>query len=110
MDGFVDRFFPGRSKQIRPANAQEIKATSFVAMPIEEASGKIRSTHVSDDEQDYALPVWAARIPVRPMIGAAEPCPRQLPGIPVPPGMQGYAEGRTLDDALTEAYRTNYPG
>src|SRR5689334_24901672 len=57
LDGFVDRFFPGRSKEIRPADPQEIKATSFVVMDIEEASGKIRSTHVMDDEEDYALPV-----------------------------------------------------
>src|ERR1700761_3494156 len=52
LDGFVDRFFPGRSKEIRPANKQEIKATSFIVMPIDEASGKIRSTHVSDEEKD----------------------------------------------------------
>jgi nitroimidazol reductase NimA-like FMN-containing flavoprotein (pyridoxamine 5'-phosphate oxidase superfamily) len=109
MDGFVDRFFPGRSQEIRPANAQEIKATSFVVMPIEEASGKIRSTHVSDDEEDYALPVWTARIPVRQVIGEAEPCPRQLPDLPVPEGMQGYRGGRSLDEALLEAYRKTYP-
>ena len=110
MDGFVDRFFPGRSKEIRPPNGQEIKATGFVVMPIDEASGKIRSTHVSDDEEDYALPVWTARIPVRQVLGEPEPCPRQLPGLAVPPGLQGYTEGRRLDDVLLEAYRTEYGG
>jgi nitroimidazol reductase NimA-like FMN-containing flavoprotein (pyridoxamine 5'-phosphate oxidase superfamily) len=108
MDGFVDRFFPGRSKEIRPATVQEIKATSFVVMPIDEASGKIRATHVSDDEEDYALPIWTARIPVRQVLGEAEPCPRQLPGLPVPEGMRPYQAGRLLDDALMEAYQANY--
>jgi hypothetical protein len=108
MDGFVDRFFPGRSKEIRPPNGQEIKATSFVVMPIDEASGKIRSTHVSDEEEDYALPVWTARIPVRQVLGEPEPCPRQLPGLEVPPGMRGYTEGRNLDEVLLEAYRMEY--
>jgi nitroimidazol reductase NimA-like FMN-containing flavoprotein (pyridoxamine 5'-phosphate oxidase superfamily) len=108
MDGFVDRFFPGRSKQIRPPNGQEIKATSFVVMPIDEASGKIRSTHVSDEEEDYALPVWTARIPVRQVLGEPEPCPRQLPGLEVPQGMKGYTEGRRLDEVLLEAYRMEY--
>jgi nitroimidazol reductase NimA-like FMN-containing flavoprotein (pyridoxamine 5'-phosphate oxidase superfamily) len=109
LDGFVDRFFPGRSKEIRPPTGQEVKATSFVVMPIEEASGKIRSTHVSDDEEDYELPVWTARIPVRQVLGEPEPCPRQMPGLAVPEGMQGYTAGRMLDEVLLEAYHRTYP-
>lgn len=109
MDGFVDRFFPGRSREIRPATVQEVKATSFVVMPIDEASGKVRSTHVIDDEDDYALPVWTARIPIRQVLGEAEPCPRQLPDLAVPDGLKPYRAGRDLDEALLEAYRTTYP-
>jgi nitroimidazol reductase NimA-like FMN-containing flavoprotein (pyridoxamine 5'-phosphate oxidase superfamily) len=109
LDGFVDRFFPGRSREIRPATTQEFKATSFVVMPIDEASGKIRSTHVADDEEDYDLPVWTARIPVRQVLGAPEPCPRQLPGVAVPEGMKGYTEGRSLDEVLLQAYHMTYP-
>lgn len=107
IDGFTDRFFPGRSKELRPATAQEIKATSFIVMPIDQASAKIRSLHVSDDEEDYALPIWAARIPVRQVLGEIEECPRLLPGQPVSPSMLGYRPGRTLDDVLTEAQKAN---
>jgi len=110
MDGFVDRFFPGRSREIRRPTAKEIKATSFIVMEMEEASGKIRDTHVSDDEEDYALPVWAARLPIRQVLGAPEPCPRQLPGLAVPDGLSPYRDGSRLEDALLEAYRRNYPG
>jgi len=109
MDGFVDRFFPGRSREIRPPTAQEFKATSFVAMPIDEASGKVRATHVMDDEADYALPVWTARFPVRQVLGEAEPCPRQPAGLAVPEGLRGYRAGRSLDAILLEAYHTTYP-
>lgn len=109
LDGFVDRFFPGRSKEIRPATTQEIKATSFIVMPIDEASGKIRQTHVMDDEEDYSLPVWTAMIPVRTVVGEAEMCPRSIPGLAVPEGMKPYQPGRNLDDALLEAYHTTYP-
>jgi hypothetical protein len=108
MDGFVDRFFPGRSGQIRRPNQQEVKATSFVVMPIDEASGKIRSTHVSDEEEDYGLPVWTARIPVRQVLGEPEPCPRQLPGLEIPAGLKGYRAGRSLDETLLEASGTGY--
>ncbi len=109
LDGFVDRFFPGRSKEIRPATGQEIKATTFIVMDIDEASGKIRSTHVMDDEEDYALPVWTARIPVRHVLGETEMCPRSIPDLPVPEGMKGYTEGRSLDEVLLEAYHKGYP-
>src|ERR1700733_7546959 len=109
MDSFVDRLYPGRSGEIRPANAQEVKATSFVVMPIDEAAAKIRSTHVADDEEDYALPIWTARIPVRQILGEAEPCPRQPEGLHVPAGLRGYHAERSLDAALLEAYHTTYP-
>jgi nitroimidazol reductase NimA-like FMN-containing flavoprotein (pyridoxamine 5'-phosphate oxidase superfamily) len=109
LDGFVDRFFPGRSTEIRPATGQEIKATSFIVMPIDEASGKIRATHVMDDEADYALPIWTARIPVLQVLGEAELCPRSIPGLPVPEGLAGYRPGRDLDATLLEAYHKTYP-
>lgn len=109
LDAFVDRLYPGRSREIRPPTVQEAKATSLVVMPIDQASGKIRATHVADDEEDYALPVWTARIPVRQVLGEAEPCPRQVPGLTIPAGMTGYAAGRALDDVLLEAYRETYP-
>jgi nitroimidazol reductase NimA-like FMN-containing flavoprotein (pyridoxamine 5'-phosphate oxidase superfamily) len=109
LDGFVDRLYPGRSNEIRPPSTQEAKATSVVVMPIDEASGKIRSTGVADDEEDYALPVWAARIPVRQVIGDIEPCPRLNPGRAVPDGLAGYHAGRSLDEVLLEAYHDTYP-
>ena len=55
----VDRFFPDRTASLRQSTAQEIKATSVIAMEIEEASAKIRSKGVGDDEEDYALPIYA---------------------------------------------------
>jgi hypothetical protein len=64
---------------------------------------------VGDDEEDYALPIWAARYPVHQVIGAAEPCPRQHPDAVVPPGMASYQPGRRLDEVMTETYLANYP-
>jgi nitroimidazol reductase NimA-like FMN-containing flavoprotein (pyridoxamine 5'-phosphate oxidase superfamily) len=109
MDSFLDRFFPGRSKLVRPPSKQEIKATTFVGMEMEQASGKIRDVHVHDDEEDYAVPAWSALIPVRTVIGEAEECPRQLPGVTRPDEMAGYVAGRTLDDVMLESYRLLYP-
>jgi hypothetical protein len=109
MNGFVDRFYPDRSKLLRPPNASDLKATTFVTMEIDQASAKIRDTHVGDEEEDYELPIWAARYQVRQVIGEAEPCPRQHPDAAEPPGMSGYQPGRRLDEVLAEAYKANYP-
>ena len=104
----VDRFFPGRTTQLRPTTGQEIKATAVVTMEIERAAAKIRAKGVGDDEEDYALPIYAERIPLRTVIGEPEPCPRLLPEIARPPGLAGYRAGRPLEEALGEAYAQSY--
>jgi len=104
----VDRFFPGRTAQLRPSTEQEIKATAVVTMEIERASAKIRAKGVADDEEDYELPVYAERVPVRAVIGAPEPCPRLLAGVQRPENLAFYRDGRTLEEAVAEAYARAY--
>lgn len=106
LAGVVDRFYPGRSETLRPISVQEAKATTVIGMRIEEASAKVRAKGVGDDEEDYGHPVWAGVIPVRMVVGAAEPCPRLLPGVERPQNLAGYAEGERLDRALTQAQLT----
>jgi nitroimidazol reductase NimA-like FMN-containing flavoprotein (pyridoxamine 5'-phosphate oxidase superfamily) len=108
MDRFIDRFFPGRAKLLRPATRQEIKATTFIGMAMEQASGKIRNEPVHDEESDYAVPAWTALLPVRTVLGEIEECPRQRQGVTKPEGMAGYVEGRRLDEIMLEAYQKNY--
>lgn len=106
LAGVIDRFYAGRSETLRPISVQEAKATTVIGMRIEEASAKVRAKGVGDDEEDYGHPVWAGVIPVRMVVGAAEPCPRLLPGIERPQNLAGYAEGERLDRALTQAQLT----
>lgn len=105
----VDRFFPGRTATLRPSTTQEIKATAVVSMEIEKASAKIRSKGIADDDEDYAFPTYAERIPVRTLIGAPEACDRLLPGIARPATLASYSAGRLLETAVTETYAVSYP-
>ena len=105
LDAMIERFYPGRAAELRPSTAQELKATMVVGMEIEQASAKIRSKGVADEEEDYALPIYAARIPVRQVVGAAEPCPRMPAGVPFPAGLAGFEEERRLDEILLENQR-----
>jgi nitroimidazol reductase NimA-like FMN-containing flavoprotein (pyridoxamine 5'-phosphate oxidase superfamily) len=81
---FVDTLFPGRWDMLRPMNAQELKATTVLSLPLNEASAKIRTGPPKDDEEDYALPIWAGVVPVRMQIGAPVNDERNLAGV-LPP-------------------------
>jgi nitroimidazol reductase NimA-like FMN-containing flavoprotein (pyridoxamine 5'-phosphate oxidase superfamily) len=104
----VDRFFPGRTAQLRASTPQEINATSVIAMDIERASAKIRAKGVVDDDEDYALPIYAERLPVRTVLGTPEPCPRLQAGVERPSNLAGYRAGRPLEEAVAEAHVAAY--
>lgn len=110
MDNFIDRIYPGRSKLIRQPTPQEFKATTLIGMEIETASGKIRNTHVGDEEEDYAaVPAWSAMIPVTQVLGTPSECPRQLAGLAMPAEMKPFKKGARLDELMTKAYAATFP-
>lgn len=69
----------GRWEDVRSPSEKELQATTVLAMSIEEASSKVREGPPLDDEEDYALPVWAGVVPLRLEPRAPVPDPR-LPG------------------------------
>jgi len=105
MRDVVDRFYPGRSALLRPITQQEAKATTIIAMEIEEAAAKVRAKGVGDDEADFALPIWAGVIPVTTVLGEVEACPRLVAGVGQPEELSIYPENGRLDDALLEGQR-----
>jgi uncharacterized protein len=90
LEAIVEHIVPGRSSEARAPSENELKATAVLALPIEEASAKIRSGPPQDDEQDYALPVWAGVIPLATEARAPEPDPRLSPAIAVPRSATDY--------------------
>ena len=58
-----------------------MKATSVLALALDEVSAKVRSGGPIDDEEDYSIPVWAGVVPVRPQLGEPIPDERLLPGL-----------------------------
>ena len=84
MERFIDRYIPGRWADLRPAQTKELKASMVLRMEITEASAKIRTGPPEDDEEDYALPIWAGVVPIKTTIGAPIDDPRLTPGIEAP--------------------------
>ncbi|HEX8618649.1 MAG TPA: pyridoxamine 5'-phosphate oxidase family protein [Thermoanaerobaculia bacterium] len=73
LETLVEHVIRGRSKEIRGPNEKELRQTLVLAMPLDESSAKIRTGPPSDDEEDYALPVWAGVLPLRLTPGEAIP-------------------------------------
>ena len=93
LNGFVDTLYPGRSSILRPITDLEVKQTSVLSMPIEEASFKAREGGPVDDDEDYALPIWAGTIPVKMQVMAPVPDPRNLDGLEVPDHVTSFKIG-----------------
>jgi uncharacterized protein len=69
LASFTNHIVPGRWDEARQPTAQELKSTSVIALPIEEASAKVRTGPPIDDEVDYALPIWAGVVPLETRLG-----------------------------------------
>lgn len=74
----------GRWADVREPNEQEMKQTTVLCLPMEEASAKIRTGPPLDDEEDYALPMWAGVVPLTLVAGEPVNDPRLPEGVPVP--------------------------
>ena len=87
LRAFTEKILPGRWEDARQPNEKELKATSILKLPLTEVSAKIRSGPVQDDEEDYALRVWAGIVPLHLQAEAPVRDERCDPAIPTP----GYA-------------------
>jgi len=92
LQALTEHLVPGRWADVRGPSEQELRQTMVLAIPIQEASAKLRSGPPKDDEVDYALPFWAGVIPLRLAAAEAVCDPTLRPGIDPP------------------AYAVNYPG
>ena len=91
LEAFTEKLLPGRWVEARPPTRTELRATSVLTLPLDEASAKIRDGGPEDgDTPDADLDVWAGHVPLVVRALAPVPDPRLRPGIPVPPGLRPY--------------------
>ena len=64
METVVEHIVPGRWAEARQPNEGEIDGTTILALPLTEASAKIRTGPPKDFDEDLALPVWTGVIPL----------------------------------------------
>ena len=107
LDAFrviVNHLIPGRWDEVRAPNDQELKATTVLALPLEEASAKVRSGPPQGDEVDGQQPAaWAGEIPFRLVSLPPITDPTVPNDVAVPPSVARFRVGRAaaIDDPPT---------
>lgn len=91
MRDFVEYVIRGRWATVRPPTEQELKGTMVLAVPLVEASAKVRTGFAVNEDDDYATPTWTGVIPMKWNSQAPVLDPRGNPKIPVPPNIQNYS-------------------
>jgi uncharacterized protein len=94
---------PGQWDYARRPSRKELAAVRLLALPLEEASVKIRTGPPSDgDTPDAALGLWAGELPLATTWQQPFPDPALPPGIPLPAHISSRA--------FTSADRSSKPG
>jgi len=93
LRAFTNHIVPDRWDALRPVTSQELLGTSVLALPIEEASAKVRSGPPVDDDEDLSWPAWAGVVPLVLQTAAPEPDAHVRPDV-APPDAERLARRR----------------
>jgi hypothetical protein len=90
MEALVEHVIPGRQASVRAPSDEELATTLVLALPIHEASAKVRTGAPIDDEADMILGCWAGEIPLRLVADPPRGDPALTPGIVPDPAARAY--------------------
>ena len=95
FEALTEHVARGRWNDARKPSRKEIDGTTVIAVEIESASAKVRAGAPTDEEEDYALPIWAGVVPLQ--LQADDPVddPKLKQGIPVPSYARAYVRKPT---------------
>jgi hypothetical protein len=90
MRDFVEYVIKGRWAQVRPPSENELKMTMVLAVPLVEASAKVRTGFAVDDIADYEGGAWTGVLPFKWTPGEPQDDPRSQGKKPVPENIAKY--------------------
>ena len=91
MRDFVEYVIRGRWATVHPPTEQELKGTIVLAVPLVEASAKVRTGFAVDDDKEYSATGWTGVIPMKWMAQTPVPDPRGNPKNPIPANIANYS-------------------
>lgn len=95
LEAVTEHLVPGRWKEARLPSRKELNATTVVSIKIDEASAKVRVGPPVDEEEDYALPVWAGVLPLREIPLSPVRDEQQTEDLPIPEYVSAYSRTRS---------------
>lgn len=90
-----EHLLPGRWDELRAPLEREIRMTGVIAVSIEAASAKVSAKMPADEEEDYAIPIWAGVLPLTARFGELQADDRVLDGV-APSAIVRALQGRSL--------------
>jgi uncharacterized protein len=84
LHAVTEQLAPGRWDHARLPTRKELAATAVLALPLDEASVKVRTGPPKDDPEDYDTDYWAGVLPAALTFGVAEPDPALRRGVQTP--------------------------
>ncbi|HYJ90833.1 MAG TPA: pyridoxamine 5'-phosphate oxidase family protein [Pyrinomonadaceae bacterium] len=94
LEVITNHIVPERWDDVRWPTELELKATSVLKLPINEASAKVRTGPPIDDDEDYAMNVWAGVLPIGLQTGEPIADDRLPAGIDPPENVRNYTRIR----------------
>jgi nitroimidazol reductase NimA-like FMN-containing flavoprotein (pyridoxamine 5'-phosphate oxidase superfamily) len=91
MRDFVEYVIRARWDTVRPPSEQELKGTMVLAVPLVEASAKVRTGFAVDDDADYSSTAYTGIIPFKWTASEPIPDPRGKSEIPAPANVLHYS-------------------
>jgi uncharacterized protein len=88
-----DHLMPGRWDEVRPPTGRELAATLVLALPLAEASVKVRTGGPSGSEEDDGT--WAGVLPLAVQAGKPVPADDVSPDVPLPHSLCTAQQRRT---------------
>ncbi len=91
MRDFVEYVARGRWSTVRPPTKSDIARTMILAVPLVEASAKVRTGFAIDGQEEYSRRTWTGVLPLQLTPGEPVPDPRGDPAVDVPDNIRRYS-------------------
>ena len=76
-----EHLMPGRWDELREPLEKEVKMTGVITLQIESAAAKVSMGMPDDEDEDYAIPIWAGVLPIESRLTELQADDRVLDGV-----------------------------
>jgi len=94
LEALTNQLVPERWGQTKPPTRQQLKATSILALPLAEASAKIRNGPPGNEaaDADEWAGTWTGVLPITQVVGTPIPAPDMPKGVKTPRNIADYGK------------------